>query len=89
MAKSPVNTEKKQAPRFKPGKSGNPNGRPLGSRNKATLAVEALLDGQSEALTQKVMDLALVGRCRTALTIPKYHISLILRLELKIGAFSF
>ena len=31
---------------FKPGKSGNPSGRPHGSRNKATLALEALLDGE-------------------------------------------
>jgi hypothetical protein len=31
---------------FKPGKPGNPNGRPNGSRNKATLALEELLDGR-------------------------------------------
>lgn len=37
---------------WKPGESGNPAGRPKGARNKATLAVEALLDGQHEALTQ-------------------------------------
>jgi hypothetical protein len=61
MAKSPAKTGKKQAPGFKPGKSGNPNGRPQGSRNKATLAIEALLDGQSEALTQKAVELALAG----------------------------
>jgi len=28
------------------------NGRPKGSRNKATIAIESLLQGQAEALTQ-------------------------------------
>jgi hypothetical protein len=46
---------------FKPGQSGNPSGRPAGSRNKATIAMEALLDGQAEALTRKAIDLALMG----------------------------
>ena len=36
-------------------------GRPLGSRNKTTLALEALMDGQAEALTQAVIDKALEG----------------------------
>lgn len=40
--------------------AGNP-GRPKGARHKYSLAVEALLDGQSEALTQKAVDLALEG----------------------------
>jgi hypothetical protein len=46
---------------FKPGVSGNPRGRPQGSRNTATLALEALLDGQAAALTQKAIELALSG----------------------------
>lgn len=55
-------TGRKQADtRFKPGKSGNPSGRPKGSRNATTLAIEALLDGQAEALTQKAVELALAG----------------------------
>jgi len=58
-----VNTEKKQRnlKPFEPGQSGNPNGRPQGSRNKATIALESLLDGQAEALTQKAIDMALEG----------------------------
>ncbi len=61
MSKPPANTGKKQASKFRPGKSGNPKGRPQGSRNKATLAVEGFLDGQSEALTQKAVEMALEG----------------------------
>ena len=39
-------TNKQSRQGFKPGKSGNPNGRPNGNRNKATLALEELLDGE-------------------------------------------
>lgn len=39
---------------------GNP-GRPRGARHKVTEAVQALLDGQTEALTQKAIDRALEG----------------------------
>lgn len=52
----------KQNPaRFQPGQSGNPAGRPKGARNRTTLAVEALLDGQAEQLTQKAISMALDG----------------------------
>jgi len=46
---------------FSPGVSGNPSGRPKGARNKATLAAEALLDGQAAALTQRAIDAAMTG----------------------------
>ena len=36
-------------------------GRPKGSRNKATLAIESLLQGQAEALTQTAVKKALEG----------------------------
>jgi hypothetical protein len=57
----PVKTGEKQAGRFSKGKSGNPDGRPKGTRNAVTIAMETLLDGQAEALTQKAIDLALGG----------------------------
>ena len=58
----PEITERKQGnSQFPPGQSGNPAGRPKGARNKATLALETLLDGQAEALTQKAIELALGG----------------------------
>ena len=40
---------------------GNPAGRPHGSRNKASIAADTLLDGEAEALTRKAIDLALAG----------------------------
>ena len=47
--------------RFAPGKSGNPAGKPAGARNKATVAIEALLEGEAEAIGRKAVDLALEG----------------------------
>src|SRR4051812_43087780 len=46
---------------FKKGQSGNPNGRERGSKNRVTMAVEALLGGEAEALSRKAIELALAG----------------------------
>jgi hypothetical protein len=46
---------------FAKGRSGNPSGRPLGSRNHATLLMESLLEGQGEELTRKAIEMALAG----------------------------
>ena len=43
---------------FKPGQSGNPDGRPKGARNRATVAAEQLLDGEADTLTRKAIELA-------------------------------
>jgi hypothetical protein len=48
---SAENTAGKQRGRpFQKGQSGNPDGRPNGSRNATTLALETLLDGQAQAI---------------------------------------
>jgi len=54
-------TDNKQTHLWGKGQSGNPAGRPVGARNKATLAVQALLDGEAEALSRKAVELALQG----------------------------
>ena len=46
--------------RGRPFEVGNP-GRPRGARHKTTIAIEALLEGQHEALTQKAIEVALGG----------------------------
>ena len=46
---------------WKKGQSGNPAGKPPGSRHKVTLAVERLLDGEGEELTRKAIELAKEG----------------------------
>lgn len=56
------NAGKKQRGRqFAPGRSGNPTGKPKGARNKATLAIEVLMEGEAAALGRKAIDLALEG----------------------------
>ena len=58
---TPEKADEKRAGRFPKGQSGNPAGKPKGTRNATTLALEAMLDGQASALTQKAINLALAG----------------------------
>jgi len=46
---------------FAPGVSGNPAGRPAGSRNRATLALEQLFDGEAEVRSRKAIEMAKGG----------------------------
>ncbi len=59
------NTDSKQPGekpwQFQPGQSGNPAGKPRGARHKTTLAVQALLDGEAETITRKVIEAAKSG----------------------------
>ena len=59
------NTELKQrrgkGKPFQPGQSGNPAGKPMGAKNKATRLAQSLLDGEEEALVRKVIELAKGG----------------------------
>ena len=48
------------------------NGRPKGSRNKATIAIESLLQGQAESLTHTAIAKALDGDT-VALQLPIDH----------------
>jgi Family of unknown function (DUF5681) len=44
--------------KFKPGKSGNPGGKPKGALNQTTRAALELLDGNAQVLTLKAVELA-------------------------------
>jgi len=46
---------------FQPGQSGNPKGKPKGTKNHATRLAEKLFDGETEKLTRKAIELALEG----------------------------
>ena len=46
---------------FERGQSGNPAGRPVGSRNKATLLAEAMFQGEAEAIIRLAIDKAKQG----------------------------
>src|SRR5262249_56812376 len=65
LAIPPTNSEaeiyKPRGRPFEPGRSGNPNGRPKGSRNRITRALEELIDGKAEALVAKAIEKALEG----------------------------
>jgi len=58
---SPESSLNLQGGRFQKGQSGNPKGKPKGARNRTTLIAQTLLDGQAEALVEKVVQLALDG----------------------------
>jgi hypothetical protein len=62
MSETPKNDTKndKKPWLFKPGNKAG-HGRPQGSRNSATIALQALLDGEGEAVTRKLIELALKG----------------------------
>jgi len=51
---------------FLRGESGNPQGQPLGSRNRASLLTEDLLDGRAKALTEKAETSALAELLESA-----------------------
>jgi hypothetical protein len=46
---------------FQKGHSGNPQGRPPGARNAATVTAELLLDGEAATITRKAIELAKQG----------------------------
>ncbi len=60
-ATASANAEKKQDTRFKPGRSGNPEGKKPGTRHRATQMAEKLMQEQAQEVVQVVVDAALSG----------------------------
>jgi len=48
--------------RFAPGRSGNPAGRPQGSRDKRTVLLQELVEGGGESIVKKLVALAKSGK---------------------------
>jgi hypothetical protein len=61
---SMTTNKKKNNGRFVKGTSGNPSGRPPGSRNQSTLLLESLLEGEAYELLRKATELAKGGDVR-------------------------
>jgi Family of unknown function (DUF5681) len=61
---SMTTNEKKKNGQFAKGTSGNPAGRPPGSRNQSTLLLESLLEGEAYELGRKAIELAKGGDVR-------------------------
>ena len=61
MTASENSRQKQGGKRWPKGTSGNPAGKPKGTRHRATMAVQALLEGEAEALTRKCIELAQKG----------------------------
>lgn len=61
MSKAPENSGKKQAGRFQPGQSGNPRGKPKGTRHRAIAALDKVGDESAEAIVKATIKAAIDG----------------------------
>lgn len=63
MAENPAAMQRRRGPSkpFRPGQSGNPAGKPKGTRHRATMLAEQLLDGEAEAMIRTVIEKAKQG----------------------------
>jgi hypothetical protein len=63
MAENAGGEQRRRGPgrRFQPGRSGNPAGKPKGTRNRATMLAEQLLDGEAETMVRTAIDWAKNG----------------------------
>jgi hypothetical protein len=64
-----MSDEQQNNGRFQPGQSGNPNGRRRGSRSKVLVALDALGEGEVEAIVKTMIEKAKEGDAAAAKTI--------------------
>jgi hypothetical protein len=62
---APAAEEKRRGRPFEAGVSGNPAGRPKGSRNRRTALLEAMLDQDAQMILREIIDRALAGDRRS------------------------
>jgi len=65
-----VTADKQRGRPFQPGQSGNPAGRPKGSRNAVTVLAEKLMEDEAETVVRAILDAARagdMGACRIIL----------------------
>jgi Family of unknown function (DUF5681) len=63
----PANTDSNQKKgRFKPGQSGNPKGKPRGSKHRLTVLAERLMEDNVEGITNVIIAKALDGNLQAA-----------------------
>lgn len=60
-ANTGLHAGEKKGGKFQKGVSGNPTGKKPGTRNRTTLALESLLDGEGAKITRRAIKLALKG----------------------------
>ena len=63
---SAMDTEQNKPHLFQPGQSGNPKGRPQGSRNKTIIALETLGEGEVEYIVKALIEKAKAGDAMAA-----------------------
>jgi hypothetical protein len=56
-----IATTGKKTMQWQKGQSGNPAGRPRGSRNKTTMLMQNLLEDEAEAIARKAIEMAKAG----------------------------
>lgn len=69
LTDTPDKTGEKQDGRFQPGQSGNPSGRRIGSRSRASVALDALAEGEANAIVLAMIQQAKKGDTQAGRTI--------------------